>query len=127
MCLQEEKLSGREDDFRQLYYMLSSIIHFEFHQIIESLKNSYAAQDPDTDTRVIDNKQTLSEANFAQLLGGLLGKANYEQISQQTLHEAMKEASLFRIRLEVDFSDYDEVLLYCRGVSTRKETIPTLG
>ena len=42
MCLQDAKLAGQEADFRQLYYMLSSIFHFEFHQIIESLKDNYA-------------------------------------------------------------------------------------
>ena len=47
-CLDDAKLAGQEADFRQLYYMLSSIFHFEFHQIIESLKDSYAAFYPDT-------------------------------------------------------------------------------
>ena len=61
MCLQDNALTGQEDDFRQLYYMLSSIFHFEFHQVVENLKDTYAAVDPDADTIFIENKLSLSD------------------------------------------------------------------
>ncbi|MGB5396880.1 MAG: TMEM143 family protein [Gammaproteobacteria bacterium] len=123
MCLEDGALQGQEDPFRQWYYMLSSIFHFEFHQVIESLKDRYAGVDPDADTRAYDNQQPLAGLDFVELLGGLLEKANYEQISQSELNQALTEASLFQIRLQVDFSDFSDVLLFCRGVSQRKETI----
>lgn len=123
MCLQDNLLSGQEKDFRQLYYMLSSVFHFEFHQIIESLKDVYAMHDPDSDTRFFENEQHLSELSFVDLLGGLLEKANYERVTQEDLNQAMSESSLFKIRLHVDFDDFSEVLLFCRGVSTRQETV----
>ena len=126
MCLLDAKLAGQEDDFRQLYYMLSSIFHFEFHKIIESLKDSYAPLDPDADTRYFDNTQPLSDLNFVELLGGLMDKANYEQITEDELNQALTEASLFKIRLHVDFDDFSEVLLFCRGVSHREETLSSL-
>ena len=126
MCLQDAMLAGHEDDFRQLYYMLSSIFHFEFHQVIESLKDSYAPVDPDTDTRTYNNAQPLSDLNFVELLGGLLEKANYEQVSEDELNQALTEASMFKIRLHVDFDDFSEVLLFCRGVSQREETLTSL-
>jgi len=126
MCLQDAKLKGQETDFRQLYYMLSSIFHFEFHQIIESLKDSYAPVDPDTDTRAVESTQSLSVHNFVGLLSGLLEKANYEQITEDELNQALLEASLFKIRLHVDFDDFSEVLLFCRGVSQRVETLSSL-
>ncbi len=123
MCLQDTALSGEEDNFRQLYYMLSSVFHFEFHQVVESLKDSYAPFDPDADTRAYDNPQRLTDLNFVELLEGVLEKANYEAISRADLNQALNEASLFRIRLQVNFDDFSEVLLFCRGVSTREETI----
>jgi len=126
MCLQDVKLTGQEADFRQLYYMLSSIFHFEFHQIIESLKDRYAPLDPDTDTRAVERTQALSDLNFVELLGGLLEKANYEQITEDELNQALIEASLFKIRLHVDFDDFSEVLLFCRGVSQREEILTSL-
>lgn len=123
MCLQDGKLAGKEDDFRQLYYMLSSIFHFEFHQIVESLKDSYASVDPDADTRLFDNHRPLSDLSFVELLNNLLEKANYEQVTQADLDAALNESSLFKIRLHVDFDDFSEVLLFCRGVSRRRETV----
>ena len=123
MCLQDGRLTGQEDDFRQLYYMLSSIFHFEFHQIVESLKDSYASVDPDADTRAFDNRRPLSDLSFVKLLGNLLEKANYERVTQADLDAALNESSLFKIRLSVDFNDFSEVLLFCRGVSTRSETL----
>jgi hypothetical protein len=123
MCLQENTLPGQEENFRHLYYMLGSIFHFEFHKIIESMKDAYAPIDPDADTRQYDNTQHLVDINFIDLLGGLLERANYERISQDDLNQAMNESSLFKIRLHVDFDDFSEVLLFCRGESTRKEKV----
>lgn len=123
MCLQENKLVGKDDDFRQLYYMLSSIFHFEFHQIVESMKDSYASVDPDADTRDYDNPRPLSELSFIDLLHNLLEKANYERITQDDLDAALSESSLFKIRLHVDFNDFSEALLFYRGVSTRTEVV----
>ena len=123
MCLQDNLLCGQEKDFRQLYYMLSSIFHFEFHQIIESLKDVYAPVDPDSDTRLYKNTQRLTEMNLVELLGGLLEKANYERVTETALNQAMSKSSMFKIRLHVDFDDFSEVLLFFRGVSTRQETL----
>lgn len=123
MCLQDNKLAGQDDDFRQLYYMLGSIFHFEFHQIVESLKDTYASVDPDADTRAFDNRRPLSDVNFVELLSNLLEKANYERVTQDDLDTALNESSLFKIRLHVDFDDFSEVLLFCRGVSTRRERL----
>lgn len=123
MCLQDGKLAGQEDNLRQLYYMLSSIFHFEFHKIVESLKDSYALLDPDSDTHIFDNRMPLSDLSFVELLDNLLDKANYEQVRQQDLDAALNESSLFKIRLHVDFDDFSEALLFCRGVSRRSETI----
>ena len=123
MCLQENKLAGKDEDFRQLYYMLSSIFHFEFHQIVESMKDSYASVNPDADTRDYDNPRPLSDLSFIDLLHNLLEKANYERITQTDLDAALNESSLFKIRLHVDFNDFSEALLFCRGVSTRTEVV----
>lgn len=126
MCLADKQLQGREEEFRHLYNMLGSIFHFEFHQITESLKDAYAPIDPDSDTRDYENAQQLTELNFVDLLNGLLEKANYERVSENDLNQALNESSLFKIRLHVSFDDFSEVLLFCRGQSTRQETITSM-
>ena len=123
MCLLDNQISGQEEKFRNLYYMISSIFHFEFHKIIESLKDSYTPIDPDSDTLHFENKMQLTNINFVELLGGLLEKANYEKVTEEDLNRALNESSLFKIRLHVDFDDFSEVLLFSRGESIKQETI----
>ncbi|MCP4272849.1 MAG: DUF3754 domain-containing protein [Gammaproteobacteria bacterium] len=128
MCIQDKLLSGEEDQFRELHHMISSIFHFEFHKIIEALKDNYAVIDPDSDARQLPAfsakvKLVNSDNNFVDLLGNLLEKANYERVTEEDLNQALNEASLFKIRLEVDFKDFDEVLLFSRGETTKQETV----
>jgi hypothetical protein len=51
--------------------MLASIFHFEFHQINELLKDTYAPFDPDSDTRQYENTVPLINRNFVDLLSDL--------------------------------------------------------
>jgi hypothetical protein len=125
MCLQRNRLSAEADDFRQLSYMLGQIFHFEFHQVIEALKNAYTDLDPDSDMRNPDLGEARQTESFVQLLDGLLEKANYERVTESELNQALVESSLFKIRLHVDFDDFSEVSLFARGVSLRKEALPT--
>ncbi|MDH3450590.1 MAG: TMEM143 family protein [Gammaproteobacteria bacterium] len=125
MAVRDGRLAERERNFRQLCYMLEQIFHFEFHRRIEALKNAYAGIDPDTDTRRLEPAQGEVGASFVELLDGLLEKANYERVTEADLNQALHESSLFKIRLHVDFDDFAEVSLFTRGVSRRKEEIPT--
>ena len=50
-------------------------------------------------------------------------KANYERITQDDLNQAMNASSLFKIRLHVNFDDFSDALLFCRGESERDETV----
>ena len=124
MCLQENQLPGQEEDFRTFYKMLDSIYHFEFHQIIESMKDAYASVDPDSVTHLYKYADRSANVNFVEMLRGLLEKANYERVTEDELNKAMKESSLFKISLQVNLDDFAEVLLFYRGVSTEHKTIP---
>jgi hypothetical protein len=126
MCLRDQPSDINPQQFKKLCQMLSSIFHFEFYQVTESMKNTYASVNPDSDTRDIGLTDKSDNIDFVNLLGGLLEKANYERISEAELNRAMSEESLFKIRLHVDFNDFSEVLLFCRGETLRKETISSL-
>lgn len=125
MCLQDNRVPGQEENFRYLYRLLDNIFHYEFHRLVESMKDAYAPLDPDSDTRPCENIECSTQRSFVELLCGLLEKANYERVTQADLIQALRESSLFRIRLHVDFDDFEEVQLFYRGVSTRHETIST--
>ena len=96
MCIQDNLLSGEEDQFRELHHMIASIFHFEFHKTIEALKDSYADIDPDSDARLVtaslpNNKAPINENDFVTLLDNLLEKANYERVTEEDLNQALNE------------------------------------
>jgi hypothetical protein len=100
----------------------------EFHQLRQELKDCYAPQDPDADTRTLAKIGTDDAGrSLGERLAEILNRANYEALSQTDLRRAFRSASLFQIRLRVRLRDFDEVLLYCRGASQREETLSYLA
>ncbi len=105
--------------------------HFaeEFHGLRQTLKNTYAAHDPDADTRAIAlaAEEPAEATALVEQLATLLNRGNYEVLTDADLKRAFRHASLFQISLKVDMKDFDEVLVYCRGASERTETLALLG
>jgi hypothetical protein len=126
MCISTNKLSGADQiQFRDFCMLLQSVFHFEFHEHLEQLKDIYAPLNPDRDTRKIG---VFLEENvsFGEALHELLNKANYEKLGQEALEQALEESSLFKLKLKVDFDDFEEVLLYTRGESQHEEMTSAL-
>ncbi len=124
MCLCDGALRGTEQmKFRSLCRLLQSVYHFEFHELLETLKDSYAPLNPDRDTRKVGIFVEDDEPVFMENLTRLLDKANYERLSDEELQQALREASLFKLRLHIDLDDFDEILLYSRGESVRSEEV----
>lgn len=123
MCLQGSSLTGQEENFKHFHHLLDNIFHLDFHRSIEQLKAAYTPIDPDSDTRDIRPIEADTGGEFVQLLERLLERANYKAVTKQDLELAISDSSLFKIRLKVDFEDFSQVLLFCRGVSTRRETV----
>jgi hypothetical protein len=128
MCLKETELNGADQSaFRDLCRILEALFHSEFHHRIEKLKTCYGPFNPDADTRYISRiTETEKEALRKQLVSEMtdvLEAANFERITAEDLKEALSEESLFKIRLEVDFDDFEEVIFFRRGKSIKEETI----
>lgn len=128
MCVNDSRLS--EDDqnlFRQFCNTLGSLIHFEFHHQVETLKNCYFPFNPDADTRLkydhSEQEKKELQKKLVETLAEVLNAANFQKITDTDLKEALAEESLFKIRLGVDFNDFEEVLFYQRGKSTKQETL----
>ena len=108
-----------ETHFNDFHQLLGALLHFEYHQLLESLKDGYAPFNPDADTRSLrplDREALLQHQKaFVQQMNTLLDAANFEPITDAELKEALAEESLFKIRLAVDFDDFEEVLFFRRG------------
>jgi hypothetical protein len=129
-CCEDGDLSeSKQASFKSLCHILSSTLHFEFHHILETLKDNYAPFDPNADTLLLE---TLSEEQvkqkqslFSQAFTQVLNAANYEQVTDQDLQEAMTEESLFKVRLMVEFDDFEQVVFYRRGEYLQQEQLST--
>lgn len=112
--------------FREFCELLQSVYHFEYHKKLEALKDSYAPLNPDRDTRKVGFFTDNQDKGFIEGLRELLDKANYEKLSEEELRKAMEDASLFKLRLHIDFEDFEEVLVFARGESFRQEVVRSL-
>lgn len=130
MCSEELNDEKSALSFKQFCQLLSSVIHFHYHEQLESLKNNYAPFDPNADTRqlkefTVEHREQCQSA-FADNFATVLNAANFEKVTEQDLQEALTEESLFKVRLEVEFDDFEQVVFYRRGESQLSETITTL-
>ncbi len=128
MCLADGSLPSVDAAaFRRFCQVLVSVFHFEYHDTLEQLKNLYAPVNPDRDTRRPDGQDETDIGEFASTLETLLTAANYDRLDQQAIEAAFEEASLFKIKLKIDFDAYSEVLLYVRGESQKTEQVKMFG
>ncbi len=128
MCINDSRLSKQDQNlFRRFCHILESLIHFEFHHQVEMLKDCYSPFNPDADTRLnsdySEQKKNELQKKLVETLTAILNAANFQKITETDLKEALKEESLFKIRLRVEFKDFEEVLFYQRGQSTKEETL----
>lgn len=127
MCCQVLTDKAAVESFQQFCQLLSSVIHFDYHEKLETLKNNYAPFDPNADTRVLKHltltQREQCQTDFADNFANILNAANFEKITEQDLQEALTEESLFKVRLEVEFDDFEQVVFYRRGESQLNETI----
>jgi hypothetical protein len=127
-CLDDGRLSTEQRGaFKTLSQLIVSTLHFEYHHILEELKDSYAPFDPNSDTlaitqltdEILQTKQDIFTDRFTQVLNA----ANFEKVTDQDLQEALSEESLFKVRLAVEFEDFADVVFYRRGEYQQTETI----
>ncbi|MFA7693257.1 MAG: DUF3754 domain-containing protein [Candidatus Hydrogenedentales bacterium] len=123
MCLHDGQLSGKEEAFRYFFRILDNTYHFNFHEIIERLKDVYAPIDPDADTCVLDFDCAQGNEQFIDLFEHLLEKANYERLTEAELEEALSKSDLFNIPLTINLDNFSDKRIYYRGVSTREEKL----
>jgi len=124
MLLDDRRLkTGREtDDFKLLCGIVESIFHFEFHELLEKLKDSYYPINPDLKKNTPVSKTQIQEANkkLFTTMKEVLNDANYDKISQDEIDIAFNESALVGFSVKIDFDEYDFVEVHARG--RRKET-----
>ncbi|MEM8501165.1 MAG: TMEM143 family protein [Pseudomonadota bacterium] len=124
LCLRSKDLAEKDKRrFEKICVLMSRYFHLQFQQKLDTLKDCYAPFNPDSDTLPV-TQATGSELKEKQVLlvetlTDVVQSANFKPVSQEDLNRAMLEQSLFNIRLNVDFDDFEQILFYRRGESHR--------
>lgn len=113
--------------FLSLCRLLESVFHFEFHEKTKALKAAFAPFNTDLDTQTLhvysDTEKSELQSQLVETMTGILQDANYRKITKQDLKDALSEKSLFNIRLEVDFNDFEDIIFYMRGENKKQATL----
>lgn len=120
LCIAEGRLSSTDAaHFRKFCELLAAYYHFEFYQIEEALKVNYAPFNPDANpllSQSVDAAQRAHmESALLDLLTQTLQRANYRTLDWVAIQQAVRQADLVDIKTEIDFHDYEQLLLFYRG------------
>lgn len=132
LCADDSRLSAADRPaFRDFCRILESVFHFEFHSELQKLKQHHAPFDPDADTVPLQDlapdERKAHQAGLIESFERLLQAANYDRVAESTLEASLHGESLFKVRLTVDFDDFEELLLFRRGRTEREATVRTWG
>jgi len=112
--------------FEQHLELFSKLINLEYQQQLDQLKLSYAPHNPDLDTKLWQPEQT-NDQHLTEQVKQVLISANYEQLTEQDLIHAMDENSLCKLKLDVNFSEFKQLLVFTRGEHLTKHVVKRLG
>ncbi len=120
LCLSDNQLSTTEaEQFKEFCQILAAYYHFKFHSHLENIKLNYTPFNPDDTasaktTYDLASKKIMTE-NLIEDFTTVLQQANYYPLSKGVLSRALRDDSLFDLKTEVDFTDFEEMLCYCQG------------
>ena len=100
--------------------------HLMYSDRQRELLRLYTPFSPDSDTKVnVDSSATQraeQQQAFVGLVRQLLARANYDEIPRASMEALISEQNPYGLALEVDLSEFEELLVYYRGES--ETTIP---
>jgi len=108
--------------FKQFCSTYRSLFHAQSHAHLQDLKQLYLPFNPDRDTLINPQDSTGKQlTHLKEKLYTILEDANYEQISEDDLNEALNKISPYGVQVSVDFEDFSEVALFYRGSAIQQK------
>lgn len=110
--------------FRLFCKQYSAVYHAQLHQKLTLIDN-YLPFSPDRDSLSLINYSQEQYSEFQNKLlkniDNILGKANFEHLSQQQLNAALNKTSPYGVEVSVNFDVFDEIQIYFRGSAVHTE------
>ncbi|MEX0819715.1 MAG: TMEM143 family protein, partial [Pirellulaceae bacterium] len=121
------------DQFVRWCERLMSVVHHEYHERLEAIKDDYDPFNPDVATsgekeRTPAAREEAAKRLFANVTS-VLKCANYYRLSRDEIEAAAEAASDWGVHLNVDFQVFEHLEVFSRGdvVSTRSRRRWTTG
>ncbi|RKZ64313.1 MAG: hypothetical protein DRR08_01125 [Candidatus Parabeggiatoa sp. nov. 2] len=109
--------------FEEFCQIFTALYHYKFQVHLEELKRCYTPFNPDTD---IVTQREYSKEEKQQLSGSLveemrrlINNANYEELTNEALDDAMNTESFYGVSVAVDLEDFEKLIVYYRGSRTQ--------
>lgn len=119
LCLEDGGLNAADAvAFRRFAGVLTSWMHFRFHDTEETIKTSYAPLNPDTAVRQRDftPAELTDKANeIVRLFRHVAERANYREIPREQLESALDMKTLVDVSTHVDLDDFEHIAAFSRG------------
>ena len=119
---------GRLDEaeqarLRQLSRMLGAILHYQYFEELERLREAYFHFDPEVDPQAGGAVKDLDAAyrTLSEDFVRMLIDANFIEVSHAEIARAFAERALVRVKIKAPVEDYRDVRIFRRG--RHRETI----
>jgi hypothetical protein len=124
LCGDKDLPTQEREPFRQFCRLVTAIYHFQYHDLLDELKNQYAPFDPDRVTQSIreltPDARDQQQEKFFSRFDWLLQKANYKKLTREELLKATEAASYWGINMDIDFAVFNQLDVYVRGDTVGK-------
>jgi hypothetical protein len=109
-----------------LFRYLAAWRHLGYRNRLSRLNDSYLPFTPDRDTLRVqifsEDQLNAKKQDLVSGVTGLLVQANYTKIDKNELENLLGADSAHGLELDVDLSEYDQILLFARGEDEEKLT-----
>ena len=123
----EGRLDGADQaKFRQLARMLGAILHYQYLEELDRLRETYFYFDPEIDPHEFGSAKDLSAA-YRQLSDEfvrVLTDANFIEVSHEEITKAFAERARVRVKIKAPVEDYRDVRMFRRGSHTETIEVP---
>ncbi|MDZ8032582.1 MAG: TMEM143 family protein [Nostoc sp. DedQUE08] len=128
LCLQDGQLDKADvKKFQDFCQILIAYYHFRFHQTLEVIKDNYVPFNPNAEIQPITpptfEQYDDMELKVVEAFGHIVERANYILLPESILKRALATKSLIELKTQVNFEDFDRLICYYRGDSSKKISV----
>jgi hypothetical protein len=114
---------GVAEQAKRLFRYMSAWRHIAYNELLDRLDQSYDLFSPDSDIQIDQQRQSdeveAVKTDFIAKMRHLLVHANFKEIPREALDTILTRESEYGLDLQVDFDDYEDILMFWRGTAER--------